>query len=128
MRARNYNQTASKIEQLALADYITSGQMERRLRRLRKLYATKSQAMGKCLSETFPDVSFVLEETALYFRMPVQEEEANHLCGLAAEQGVRVRPRQDGKGLSLALSFSGIALSDIPEAVRLLGLAWNKKG
>lgn len=128
MRARNYNQTASKIEQLALADYITSGQMERRLRRLRKLYATKSQAMGKCLSETFPDVSFVLEETALYFRMPVREEEASRLCGLAAEQGVRVRPRQDGKGLSLALSFSGIALSDIPEAVRLLGLAWNKKG
>lgn len=125
-RARNYNQTASKIEQLALAAYIASGQMERRLRRLRKLYAIKSQRMKKCLSDVFPDRCFTLEETALYFRTPLKREEAEALCRRAAEEGVRVRTRENRDGVFAALSFSGIPLQDIPEAAAALGRAWNR--
>ncbi|MBR1731982.1 MAG: PLP-dependent aminotransferase family protein, partial [Ruminococcus sp.] len=38
----NYNQTTSKIEQLALADYIKDGKLEKHLRKLRRYYKTKS--------------------------------------------------------------------------------------
>lgn len=125
-RARNYNQTASKIEQLALAAYIASGQMERRLRRLRKLYAAKSQLMGKCLAAELPERRFTLEETALYFRTPLTPQEAELLCAKAAEYGVRVRTRENRDGIFAALSFSGIPFADISEAIRLLGLAWKQ--
>ena len=124
-RARNYNQTASKIEQLALAAYISSGQMERRLRRLRKLYAAKSQRMKKSLSEVFPGRRFTLEETALYFRTPLAREEAQALCDRAAREGVRVRTRENRDGVFAALSFSGIPLEEIPAAIEALGRAWN---
>lgn len=127
-RARNYNQTASKIEQLALAAYISSGQMERRLRRLRKLYAAKSQLMKKCLASVFPGRRFTLEETALYFRTRVAPEEAEALCRRAADEGVRVRTRESRDGVFAALSFSGIPAEDIPGAIEALGRAWNEKG
>ena len=41
-KSAGYNQTASKIEQLALARYIQEGSLERQLRRLRKLYPRKA--------------------------------------------------------------------------------------
>ena len=68
-RSSNYNQTASKTEQLALASYIGSGQMERHLRRLRKLYGEKSQIMLKALRGAFPHIPFILQESAtdIYF-------------------------------------------------------------
>ena len=100
--------------------------MERRLRRLRKLYAIKSQRMKKCLSDVFPDRCFTLEETALYFRTPLKREEAEALCRRAAEEGVRVRTRENRDGVFAALSFSGIPLQDIPEAAAALGRAWNR--
>lgn len=123
-RAQNYNQTASKIEQLALAAYISSGQMERRLRRLRKLYAAKSQQMGRCLAQALPGMPFTLRETALYYSLPVPEALAQPMCQAAARHGLRVRPRRSGLGPSLALSFSGLPLEDIPQAIGLLGEAW----
>ena len=42
-RGASYNQTSSKIEQLALAEFIRDGHIEKRLRRLRKIYSEKSQ-------------------------------------------------------------------------------------
>ena len=53
-RANRYNQTASKIEQLALAEYLKSGRLERHLRQLRKLYATKSASLLACMRSSFP--------------------------------------------------------------------------
>ena len=48
-RARAYHPTASKIEQLALAESIRSGEMEKQLRRLRRLYAEKGNRLTECL-------------------------------------------------------------------------------
>ncbi|MGX8709830.1 MAG: PLP-dependent aminotransferase family protein [bacterium] len=125
-RASRYNQTASKIEQLALSGYVKSGQLERHLRRLRKLYAAKSTALIKALKSAFGDsVDILLEETFLYLILDVKTGlMSQDLCALAAEKGVRTMPQQEGTS-RIRLGFAGIPLGEIGAAVDCLKSAWS---
>ncbi|MCY1714132.1 PLP-dependent aminotransferase family protein [Caproiciproducens galactitolivorans] len=126
-RANRYNQTASKIEQLALSSYVKSGQMERQLRRLRKLYAAKSTRLIKALKNAFGSrMEILLEETLLSVILTVKSENtAEELCDLAAKQGVAIRPVKDSNPPKVMLGFAGIPLSDIESAVGCLKSAWK---
>ncbi len=123
-RAANYNQTASKVEQLALAEYIRSGQMERHLRRLRKLYGTKSERLIKALKNAFgKKIDILLEETPLTLILTVHtKKNADGLCRLAMKNGVRVQKTEDGK---IRLSFASIPIGNIEDAVQCLKSAWS---
>ena len=123
-RADRYNQTASKIEQLALAEYLKSGRLERHLRQLRKLYATKSASLLACMRSSFPGLSLTLQETSLYLSFPVTDSGARLLCAAAEAGGVRLRAQRDGSMAQILLGFSGIPLEEIPAAVQALKKAW----
>lgn len=115
-RARAYNQTASKIEQLALADYIKEGQLERHLRRMRKLYYMKSQMMLTCIRKFLGEqIAAVLLETAL--AVVVQIPNAQEIVTLAEKQGIRITAV--GKNF-IRLGFSGIPLVKIPAGIEAL--------
>ena len=129
-RAKYYNQTASKLEQLALARYIREGHLEKQLRRTRKLYALKSQQLADCLAERFGKrVDILLQETALCLAVTVhgnftQEE----LVERAKLQGVRVMPFGAGSlhgGATVLLSFAGIRQEEMADAVSCLQEAWG---
>lgn len=123
-RAANYNQTASRVEQLALSEYISSGQMERHLRRLRKLYAAKSEALVKSLRGAFgSEIRMLLQETSLTLTVSFPSRpDAQKLCRLALARDVRVQP--DGRG-GVRLGFAGIELEEIGGAVGSLKEAWH---
>ena len=122
-RAANYNQTASKVEQLALAEYIRSGQMERHLRRLRKRYGAKSEALVRALRGAFPGAGVLLRETPLTVALTLKTgKSARELCALALARGVRVQPDEGG---GVLLGFAGIPPENIPGAVECLRQAWR---
>ena len=61
-----YNQTSSKIEQLALAEYITVGCLERHIKRSRKIYKAKAAEILSALSSVFGEGVFAsLYETSI---------------------------------------------------------------
>lgn len=126
-RARNYNQTASKIEQLALAQYLKSGQLERHLRRLRKLYGEKSGRLIRSLKSAFdPKMGILLEETPLSLVLtPDSPESPEELCRVARNHGVRLQP--DLERNKIRMGFAGIPLGDIETAVSCLKSAWDGK-
>ena len=123
-RMANYNQTASKVEQLALAEYIRSGQMERHLRRLRKLYGEKSETLIRALKNAFGGrVKILLQETPLTLILTVHTTaDAETLCRLALKKSVRVQSTEDGR---VRLGFAGIPLGNIEAAVEALKDAWK---
>ena len=123
-RAANRNQTASKVEQLALAEYIRSGRMEKHLRRLRKLYGAKSEALLRALREAFGGrAEILLQETQLTALLSFPaEKDAAALCRRALDCGVRIRPADGGR---VRLGFAGIPLEEIGEAVARLKDAWS---
>lgn len=122
-RVRAYNQTASKIEQLALADYIREGQLERHLRRMRKLYHGKSEALLSSLRHTFgADLPVFLQETSL--AVVIKVPDAPSVVSRGESLGLRMKAV--GQDL-LRLGFSGIPLSRIPAGIEALYQAVNKK-
>ena len=122
-RGASYNQTSSKIEQLALAGYIRDGHIEKRLRRLRKLYSEKSDRILSLLNESFGSSAKIrLAETALCAELTLNcEISADELAEIALAQGVRVIPTDTGgRSVRLRLSFAGIQSEKIAEGVRRL--------
>lgn len=63
----NYNQTTSKTEQLALAEYIKDGKLEKHLRKLRRYYKQKSDLMKECIKGNFEKYGF--NETGMFFEI-----------------------------------------------------------
>ena len=126
-----YNQTSSKIEQLALAEYIKTGELERRLRRLRKLYREKSSLIMQALETTFADsdlkLKATLQETAICFILSLNTNRSMaEMLSLAKNQGVRLSDiKSDKKNTTeLKLGFGGIPTTDIIKAINALKKAW----
>ena len=122
-RCASYNQTSSKTEQLALAEYIRDGHIEKRLRRLRKIYSEKSDRLIALLNEYFGSIAKIrLAETALCAELILQSSQTpEELTAIALAGGVRVIPADTEHGApKLRLSFAGIQSEDMPEGVRLL--------
>lgn len=128
-RAKRYNQTASKIEQLALARYIREGQLERQLRRLRKLYAAKSAKLREALKTALGDlVEIRLQETTLCLAVTLKNGmDASQAVEAARRQGVRVMAQGEGEQRPplLRLGFAGIPMEQIGPAAEALRLAWS---
>ena len=116
-----YNQTASKMEQLALAKYISDGQMERSLRRLRKIYKDKSEFTLKQLKQISKFAKLTLLETSLSvnikFNNPV---DLVKLKKLLYENKIKAIFR-DNDDSSFSISFSGIEKSNIEKGISIIG-------
>ena len=127
-RCHNYNQTSSKIEQLALAQYIKSGRLERQLRKLRKIYAIKSKLLSDCLNKSFGENSIIeVIETALCVRIKLDSPYSlEELQSRAFGSGIKLGKCREKNGLKyFYLCFSGIETEKIPQAVEYLKNIWS---
>ncbi|MCH5304254.1 MAG: PLP-dependent aminotransferase family protein, partial [Ruminococcus sp.] len=68
----NYNQTTSKIEQLALSKYISDGKLEKYLRKSRRYYLAKSELVLTAIKKYFN--SFIFNETAMYIEILIEKD------------------------------------------------------
>lgn len=127
-RCRNYNQTSSKVEQLAFASYISSGRLERQLRKLRKLYSEKSKLLEGCLEELFGENAVIeVIETALCVRMKLKTPYTlAYLVKKAEDSGIELGKCREKNGLKyFYLSFAGIPFNEIPLACKKLREIWG---
>lgn len=119
-----YHQTASKLEQLALASYMEDGQLARHLKKLRKHYYKKGNELLKLLQEAFPTCSFHLYETALKISMSVASSNIEFYLQTAKEHSICVNKSSNKN--EIILSFSSILYQDIKPAVDLLKEIWSE--
>ena len=128
-RLQTLNQTAGKTEQLALAEYIRLGLLEKHLRRLRRLNARKSQALLSALEEVFGNrADYTLYETHLAVVMTLKKQaDPAHLCDLARDAGIRCHPSPGyfEACSQITLGFSGIREEEILPGIIALGIAWE---
>lgn len=122
-KSSGYHQTASKLEQLALAMYVEDGQLARHLRRLRKHYRNKSNHLLQRLIQAFPQYKFELYETALKITMSLEPALIDQYIEIAKQHDILVNKNSNNQ---ITLSFSGILDSDIDEAVAKLKTIWTK--
>lgn len=116
-----YDPTSSKIEQLALAEYIREGHLERHLRRCRKTYLRKSRLLSEALGSAFGAAfEWRLLETSTSFTLPLCGK-AEKMRQAALMEGVKVDAGRD----NILLSFAGIPEEDINGAAAALKRAWE---
>ena len=121
-----YNQTCGKTEQIALKNYIETGELEKHLRRLRKLYYSKSQYLSRAIKEVIPYAEITLYESSLTAELDLKANaESAEICTAAEKKGLKLLPARN-KGC-VRLCFAGIAESDILPAVKLLKEISDKK-
>lgn len=114
-----YNQTCGKTEQIALKNYIETGELEKHLRRLRKLYYAKSQHLSCAVKEIIPYAGITLYESSITAELDLKlKAESNDICAAAEKKGLKLLPAR-GKGC-VRLCFAGISESDILPAIKLL--------
>ncbi|MCW1712316.1 MULTISPECIES: PLP-dependent aminotransferase family protein [Synergistaceae] len=126
-----YDQTSSKIEQLALANYINDGHLEKHIRRSRKAYQIKSREMLRIIGEAFEEkVRYELLETSLCVAVtfgsksaPEELSAAAHSEGIAVDQ---ISCSAEEGLLTANLSFSAIPCGSIRPAVQALCSAWKE--
>ena len=78
-RKKSYAPTASKIEQMALAQYIIDGHLEKHVKRLSKQYGKRCREMEDVLKEIFPNTSVRLEEAALCFHLELPKGNSKYI-------------------------------------------------
>lgn len=125
-----YNQTASKMEQLALGKYIADGQLERSLRRLRKIYRDKSEYIINVLYNAFGDrVKVSLKETSLCVNVLFSKDtDMLKLKQNLNDKSVNVIFNPYDK-YAIDLSFSGVEKDKILQGIEIIknSVVMNKK-
>ncbi len=119
LREVGYNQTCGKIEQLALAEYILRGALEKQLRRLRRIYYNKSQILIRELNYVFPKCEVKLYESSLLVELKTDlKNSSKEICESALGNGIKLIETQ--KNGVVRLCFSGISETEIYSAVKCL--------
>ena len=115
-RQEYYTPTSSKIEQLALAHYISDGHLERHVKRLRKQYALKANHMYALLKHYFPNTTMYLEESSLCFVLTFEEGvNINQWLYEASKFQIRIHPSEKN---TIRLSFAAIDEDIMDEAIK----------
>lgn len=121
-----YNQTCGKTEQLALSQYIKNGELEKHLRKLRRLYYGKSQILCKELKNNINCLtSITLYESSLTVEIETNLKlSGEEICSYALQKGVKIMPTK--KIGCVKLSFAGIEECEISDSVKLLNEIFTK--
>ncbi|KKB36877.1 PLP-dependent aminotransferase family protein [Bacillus thermotolerans] len=123
-----YNQAVSPIIQRAMALFMQTGEFERHIRRMRKVYQRKHQALLRSIEQYMgTQVKVVGEKSGLHILLELKEAKALELIESGLEKGVKVyspsrfwlNPTTEGNAY-IMLGFGGLSIEEIEKGVQLL--------
>lgn len=123
----------SRMNQWAMQLFMSRGHWYRHLRRMRKVYRLKHEALVQYIRTYMPDsVAVNSSGSGLHIELSITTPvNAEHLMELAKQEGVLVYGSQDnqmrlaGGNPKIYLGFGGIKVKDMDRGVQLLRKAWS---
>ncbi|MDR6125239.1 GntR family transcriptional regulator/MocR family aminotransferase [Bacillus sp. SLBN-46] len=124
----DYNQSVSPIIQRAMALFMQSGEFERHIRRMRKLYQRKHQTLLRSIEQYMgTKVKIVGEKSGLHIILKLKDVSTFELIENGLQKGVKVysplrfwlKPTPEGNSY-IMLGFGGLSIEEIEKGVRLL--------
>ncbi|MGL6174963.1 MAG: PLP-dependent aminotransferase family protein [Cellulosilyticaceae bacterium] len=123
-KGKYYNQTASKVEQIALCQFIRDGHFEKQIKKARRLYLHKKQVLCECVENIFGELVKVNSGNGGFLiEIEIKKEiSIEELLEKAAKQGILIKKSEQGIGgyPKILLSCSGIELEDFEQALETL--------
>jgi GntR family transcriptional regulator/MocR family aminotransferase len=136
VRAKRYADFGSPtIDQLALADFIERGDFDCHLRKTRRIYRRRRDALAAAIETHLPKLHVQGMAAGLHLMLdlgPRADEQA--VVGEALARGIRVMPgaryraRPADGPPALVLGYGGIDEERVPEGVRRLALVLRELG
>jgi len=123
-----YNQPASPIIQRAMALFMKSGEFDRHIRRMRKMYQKKHHALLSSIEQYMgTQVSVVGEKSGLHILLKLKGITAIELIENGLQKGVKVyspsrfwlNPNPESNSY-IMLGFGGLSIEEIEKGVKLL--------
>lgn len=117
-----YNQTASKTEQIALCQYIRDGHLAARIRKLKRLYASRMRILMEAATNIFGDYGNIRSgeggfTIAVDIPASMTPDQIQSLC---RSQGIRIQAQEGSGSVTLLLSCGQISEAEIPPACQAL--------
>lgn len=113
---KQYGPTASKLEQLAFAQYIVDGYLQKHLKKLKKEYREKNKYMLNAL-QTYIPYPYYLDEAYLCYHILLDNINENQLMQECQKQHIAINSIHHH---ILSISFASLQLSEIENAIILL--------
>lgn len=123
-----YNQFVSPIIQRAMALFMQSGEFEKHIRRMRKMYQRKHQSLLSSIEQYMgTQVKIVGEKSGLHILLKLNGITASKLIENGLQKGVKVydpsmfwlNPNPEGNSY-IMLGFGGLSIEEIEKGIRLL--------
>jgi len=120
------------IGQLALADFIASGELDRHLRRMRSHYRARRAALLRALAETLPQLRATGSAAGLFETVMLPESISEHsVVTQAARRGVAVQGLEHHQyahttAPGLVLGYGNLAEPALRQGLKLLARAFQQ--
>ena len=115
------------LPQLVLAELMTSGEMERHLRQIRRRHRRRRDAMIDALSKHLPEARVHGAAAGLHLMITFDGIDDTALAAAALDRGVKVQPlswhRQRPGSPGLVLGYAARAAGEIAEGIELIAEA-----
>lgn len=120
-----FSQTSSKLEQLALASLIESGDFQRHIKRIRKIYANKQQCVLSAISRHNPsNLKVYYQKGGLQLLLELKDKSEEEVVKKCLESGILVHGLNEYRHQKSAsnppfivINFRGIETARVEEAV-----------
>lgn len=128
-----YHSTVSRLDQHILAEFMKSGDFERHLNRMRKIYRRKLEIVTELLKPYAEQISVIGEKSGLHLVLVIDNGlSEQQLVERAAEQKVKVYTlsdytivKNDRSPVTVVLGFAGIDEEALKPAVEILLNSWG---
>ena len=119
-----YNQTASKVEQLALCQFLRDGHLDSQIRKLKRLYSNKAKALSNELEAAFENRAKVsMGESVFLVHLKLKSDMSNvEFRDKLQKKGILVfaSPKETKGYAHIALSCCELPMDEFPKAVALI--------
>ena len=121
-RRQFYNQTASKIEQIALCKFIQDGHLHSQIRKIRRAYAEKFERVRMMIDETFGSKAIIgSEDSGRYLRLTLDTDmTAEKIAQAARAKSLLISPITGSGATSFIISYYGVPDDELKAAFAIL--------
>ena len=118
-RKNNYNQTASKAEQIALTQFIRDGHLASQVRKSRKIHLAKAEKLAESIHKVFRDtVNVKIGEAGFMVQIIFSNgTDVKKVAKAARKEGLTFR---EAEGHTLLLTCAGVESDKYEEAMQIL--------
>lgn len=88
-----YMQPVSRVEQLALAEFIDRGYFERHIRKIRKAYSVKNDNLTRIITaDNSPRIKLIGNQSGFHILLKIDVGDISALRGMLLKKGIRIEP------------------------------------